>query len=67
METKKAIELAGSATLLASMLGITDSAVSQWGKTIPESRVWQLRVLRPEWFLAKPTAVGKRAPAKVAG
>ncbi len=67
METKKAIELAGSATLLASMLGITDSAVSQWGKTIPESRVWQLRVLRPEWFLPKQVVTGKRAAAKVAG
>lgn len=67
METKKAIELAGSATLLASMLGITDSAVSQWGKTIPESRVWQLRVLRPEWFLPKQAVTGKRATAKVAG
>lgn len=52
MQTKKAIELAGSATLLASLLGITDSAVSQWGETIPEGREWQLRVLRPEWFLS---------------
>lgn len=66
METKKAIELAGSATLLASMLGITDSAVSQWGETIPESRVWQLRVLRPEWFLGKQPSVAKRYSEKLA-
>ncbi len=53
METKTAIDLAGSATALATMLGITVSAVSQWGDTIPESRIWQLRVLRPEWFTEK--------------
>lgn len=50
METKTAIDLAGSPTALAEILGITVSAVSQWGDLIPEKRVWQLRVLRPEWF-----------------
>lgn len=42
-------------TALAAMLGITVSAVSQWGETIPEQREWQLRVLRPEWFREKTT------------
>ena len=54
METKKAIELAGSMTALAAMLGISVSAVSQWGEMIPEQREWQLRVLRPEWFKDEP-------------
>lgn len=63
METKTAIELAGSSTALATMLGITVSAVSQWGDTIPESRIWQLRVLRPEWFSEK---APRRAQAEAA-
>jgi hypothetical protein len=50
METKKAIELAGGVSALATMLGITPGAVSQWGDDLPEGRTWQLRVLRPEWF-----------------
>lgn len=53
METKKAIELAGSMKSLAEILGITVSAISQWGETIPQMRVWQLRVLRPQWFSAE--------------
>lgn len=54
MHTKTAIDLAGSMTSLANILGITVSAVSQWGDAIPEQREWQLRVLRPEWFRDKP-------------
>lgn len=50
METKKAIEMAGSSTALASLLGISVAAVSQWGETLPQQRVWQLRVLCPHWF-----------------
>lgn len=50
METKNAIELAGSMTALAEILGISVSAVSQWGARIPQQREWQLRVVRPEWF-----------------
>ncbi len=57
METKKAIELAGSMTALAGILGITVAAVSQWDETIPEQREWQLRVLRPEWFADSPPSI----------
>ena len=56
METKKAVEHAGSATALAELLGITISAVSQWGECVPETRVWQLKVLKPAWFEAAPVA-----------
>lgn len=52
METKTAIDRAGSATALAEILDITLSAVSQWGENVPELRVYKLRELRPEWFAA---------------
>lgn len=60
METKKAIDLAGGVSALATMLGITPGAVSQWGDVLPEGRMWQLRVLRPEWF--KEPRVSKDKP-----
>ena len=50
MKTTDAINLAGSATALAELLGITGGAISQWGEDVPEARVWQLRVLKPKWF-----------------
>ena len=50
METKTAIELAGTAAELAELLGITQSAISQWGEKLPDARVWQLKVLKPAWF-----------------
>lgn len=50
MKTSLALEKAGTAAALARILGITPGAVSQWGEEVPEPRVWQLRVLRPEWF-----------------
>lgn len=50
MKTEQAIKHAGSVKQLAELLGITSSAISQWDEEVPEPRVWQLRVLRPEWF-----------------
>jgi predicted transcriptional regulator len=50
METKKVIELAGSSAELARLLEITPGAISQWGKEIPAQRVWQLKVIKPQWF-----------------
>jgi DNA-binding transcriptional regulator YdaS (Cro superfamily) len=50
MNKEKAIKLAGSQTDLAKLLGIKQSAVSQW-KDIPQARIWQLKLLKPEWFL----------------
>jgi hypothetical protein len=49
MDKEHTIKLAGSAAALAKMLGITAAAVSQW-KKIPQARIWQLMLLRPEWF-----------------
>jgi predicted transcriptional regulator len=50
MNKDKFIALAGSQLELAKMLGISQAAVSQW-KTVPKQRIWQLKVLRPDWFL----------------
>ena len=59
METKKVIELAGSSAELARLLEITPGAISQWGKEIPAQRVWQLKVIKPQWF--EPTRPQKTA------
>jgi hypothetical protein len=62
MKTKQAISLAGGTTkALADLLGITSGAISQWGEEVPESRVWQLRVLRPEWFEEPASREGDQA------
>jgi len=50
MKTQQAIDLAKGSKNLADLLGVTQSAVSQWGENIPDRRVWQLKVLRPSWF-----------------
>jgi predicted transcriptional regulator len=50
MTKEQATKLAGSQSELARILGISRAAVSQW-RQMPEGRVWQLKVLRPEWFL----------------
>ncbi len=49
MDKEKAITLAGSQSELARILGITRAAVHNW-KTIPTGRLYQLMVLKPEWF-----------------
>jgi hypothetical protein len=56
MKKQDAIRWAGgSPSQLAAIFEITPSAVSQWGKALPQARVWQLRVLRPLWFNADGT------------
>jgi DNA-binding transcriptional regulator YdaS (Cro superfamily) len=49
MTIEQAAELAGSKAALARLLGVTRGAVSQWEK-LPKGRLYQLMVLRPEWF-----------------
>jgi DNA-binding transcriptional regulator YdaS (Cro superfamily) len=48
MDKKQAIEAFGSAKALADALGITESAVSQWGNEIPELRQYQIRAILME-------------------
>jgi predicted transcriptional regulator len=49
MSKEHFITLAGSQRKLAELLGITQAAVAQW-KEVPQARVWQLKLLRPQWF-----------------
>ena len=50
MKSKQAIKLAGSVIKLATLLGISRMAVYQWGEDVPQARLWQLKVIKPEWF-----------------
>jgi DNA-binding transcriptional regulator YdaS (Cro superfamily) len=64
MTKEQAIALAGTSMALAKMLGIQRQAVYQWGDEIPQARLWQLKVLRPEWF-TKSKVSKQIVPAKV--
>lgn len=57
MKTKQAIELAGSVIKLATLLGITRMAIYQWGEDVPQARLWQLKVIKPDWFAIEPESV----------
>lgn len=61
MKTKQAIEYAGTVSNLARILGIKPAAVSQWGENVPLLRVYQLKELRPEFFLREKA---KQKPAQ---
>ena len=50
MDKHHFIRLAGSQQKLAELLGIKQAAVAQW-KKVPKLRMYQLKVLRPEWFI----------------
>jgi hypothetical protein len=50
MNKDKFIALAGSQSDLAKLLGIKQPAISQW-KAVPIARIWQLKLLRPHWFV----------------
>ena len=63
MKTTKAIELAGSREALARMLGVASITTYRWKPSLPAQRIWQLQVLRPDWFVAPKTIpVRSRAP-----
>jgi predicted transcriptional regulator len=49
MDKQKFIALAGSQSNLAKLLGISQAAISQWVK-VPQARIWQIKLLKPEWF-----------------
>lgn len=52
MKTAQAIKLAGSREALARMLGVASITTYRWKPSLPAQRIWQLQVLRPEWFKA---------------
>ena len=45
MLTRDAVRHFGTLTALAAALGITRSAIYQWGRTVPELRQYQLESL----------------------
>ena len=49
MTKQDLIKLAGSQNKLAQLIGVSQAAVSQW-KEVPQSRIWQLKLLKPKWF-----------------
>ena len=49
MTKEQLIFKAGSQQELAKLLGISQPAVSMW-KQVPKARIWQLQVIKPEWF-----------------
>lgn len=51
MKTQTAIEKAGSIKQLAELLGISRPAISQWGEDVPPMRVFQLKAIKPDWFI----------------
>jgi hypothetical protein len=65
MKTEDAIRHAGGTVkALAELLKITPSAVPQWGDEVPEPRIWQLRVIRPAWFIEPPAANAPKQKAR---
>jgi hypothetical protein len=51
MDKHTAIKKAGGVTALSKLLGISRSAIYMWDGYVPEARLWQLRALKPEWFM----------------
>jgi len=50
IKKKEILAKAGSSIAVAHLLGISPAAISRWKTFIPAARVWQLRVLKPQWF-----------------
>lgn len=47
MRTADVVAVFGSAKALADFLGVSKSAISQWGDEVPELREYKLREQRP--------------------
>jgi transcriptional repressor of cell division inhibition gene dicB len=54
MKTEQAIEYAGSPKALADLLGITPSAISQWGDEVPPARQFQIEQITEGKLKADP-------------
>lgn len=48
MRTSEAIEFFGDSSSLAKAIGITPSAVSQWGELVPMSRIKSVKLAMKE-------------------
>ena len=54
MNTQTAITHAGSKAKLATLLGVSRAAVTQYKETLPYKRQMRLFELHPEWFSEPP-------------
>lgn len=63
MRTKDVIEKMGSNAEVARLLGITHSAVSQWGEHPPKLQQYRLHALRPDLFAPPETSANAEASA----
>ena len=61
MNTQHLIRLVGSAKAVSELFGITQSAVSRWGETVPTLRLYQWRDLRPDLKVELPPVQEKEA------
>ncbi len=50
LRKKDGIAIAGSAAKLARVLGVSRSAITQWGEWMPPYRAYQLKSALPERF-----------------
>jgi biotin operon repressor len=53
MNTQTAIQLAGSKAKLASLLGVSRAAVTQYSEKLPKKQVGKLLLSHPQWFEEK--------------
>ena len=53
MNTQTAIQLAGSKAKLASLLGVSRAAVTQYSDKLPKKQVQKLLQSHPQWFEEK--------------
>jgi hypothetical protein len=50
MDKHTAIKKAGGVQALAKLLDVSHQAIYAWQRELPKMRLFQLKVLRPEWF-----------------
>jgi hypothetical protein len=63
MNTSEAVELAGSVRKLAKVLGISTQAIYNWGGTVPELRVYQLRDRMALQYPSSPAPMPASSPS----
>lgn len=61
MKTKDAIDAFGTASAMARALGITPSAISQWGEDVPDLRAYQIRELLAKRQAAESSDLAEQA------
>lgn len=50
MKTKDVIDAIGSVRAIADLLGISQQAVYRWKEDVPELRMYQIMMLRPDIY-----------------